>query len=166
MAMMRMLDDLPTAARHARAAVELAEAHAVRDSLPEFRARQALIDALLGDPEALELARNAAKLQQADDASGGSGGDYFARTLGAADFMHGVLLQWADRLEESRTLFEAARRRVLEQGDESSFPLIQRYIATTAWLEGDWQAAANEPRRAMGSRLRRARPPSRACLRG
>ena len=143
-AMMRMLDDLPTAARHARAAVELAEAHAVRDSLPEFRARQALIDALLGDPDALELARNAAKLQQADDASGGSGGDYFARTLGAADFMHGVLLQWADRLEESRTLFEAARRRVLEQGDESSFPLIQRYLATTAWLEGDWQAAANE----------------------
>ena len=89
-AMMRMLDDLPTAARHARAAVGLAEAHAVGDALPEFKARQALIDALLGDPDALELARNAAELQHAADASGESGADYFARTLGGADFMRGV----------------------------------------------------------------------------
>jgi DNA-binding CsgD family transcriptional regulator len=143
-AMMRMLDDLPAAARHARAAVDLAEAHSVGAPLPELKARQALIDGLLGDPDALELARNAAELENAADASGASEADSFARTLGGASFMRGVLLQWADRLEESRASFEWARRRVLELGDESSLPLIGRYVATNAWLEGDWETAGRE----------------------
>jgi DNA-binding CsgD family transcriptional regulator len=143
-AMMRMLDDLPAAAGHARAAVELAEAHSVGAPLPELKARQALIDGLLGDPDALELARNAAELEDAADASGASEADSFARTLGGASFMRGVLLQWADRLEESRASFEWARGRVLELGDESSLPLIGRYVATNAWLEGDWETAGRE----------------------
>jgi DNA-binding CsgD family transcriptional regulator len=143
-AMMRMLDDLPTAARHARAAVELAEAHSVADALPEFKARQALIDGLLGDPNALELAREAVKLQMPSSTGGETDDDTFARSLGGASFMLGVLLQWADRLGESRACFESARARVLELGDESSLPLIGRYVATTAWLEGDWAAATRE----------------------
>jgi DNA-binding CsgD family transcriptional regulator len=142
-AMMRMLDDLPTAARHARAAVELAEAHGVADVLPEFKARQALIEALLGDPNALELALDAAELQKPRNA-GGESNDTFTRSLGGASFMLGVLLQWADRFGESRACFESARARVLGLGDESSLPLIGRYIATTALLEGDWGAAARE----------------------
>jgi ATP/maltotriose-dependent transcriptional regulator MalT len=143
-AMMRMLDDLPTAARHARAAVELAEAHAVSAPLPELKARQALVVGLLGDPDALELARNASELQNTADAGGQSGADSFARTGGGTSFMRGVLLQWADRLEESRASFESERERVLELGDENSLPLIGRYLATNAWLEGDWKAAARE----------------------
>jgi DNA-binding CsgD family transcriptional regulator len=143
-AMMRMLDDLPTAARHARAAAELAEAHSLRSALPELIARRALIDGLRGDPDALELATSAVELEQAAQAIGESEGDYFARSLGGASFMRGVLLQWADRLGESRTAFESARERVLELGDESSLPLLGRYVAATSWLEGDWAAAALE----------------------
>lgn len=143
-ALMRMLEELPTAARHARTAVELAESHGVGDALPELRARLALIEALLGQPGALELARHAAELEKTADASGGSGGDYFARSFGGANFMRGVVLQWADQLGESRASFETARERALELGDESSLPLIGRYISTTACLAGDWAAAARE----------------------
>ncbi len=49
-AMMRMLEDLPAAVQHACAAVELAEALGVTQMLPEYLARQALIEGLLGRP--------------------------------------------------------------------------------------------------------------------
>ncbi len=49
-AMMRMLEDLPAAVRHARTAVKLAEANGLPQLLPDFLARQALIEGLLGRP--------------------------------------------------------------------------------------------------------------------
>ena len=54
-ALMRLLEDLPAAARHAATAVELAELLGDAHALAEFRASYALIVGLLGDPRALAL---------------------------------------------------------------------------------------------------------------
>ena len=116
--------------------------------------------------DALELARNAAELQQADDASGKSGETTSPARWAARISCGRCPSPWADRLEESRTLFEAARKRVLEQGDEfvSADPALSRDNRLARGRLGGRDAT--KPTRAMRSRLRRARPPSRAVAGG
>ncbi|MGI8606317.1 MAG: ATP-binding protein, partial [Gaiellaceae bacterium] len=61
-AQMRMLDDLPAAARHAQQAVKIAERVGDISLLPDFLAAQALIEALLGRPRAGEIMERAVGL--------------------------------------------------------------------------------------------------------
>lgn len=160
-AMMRMLEDLPAAARHAGAAVELAESLGVTQMLPEYLARQALIEGLLGRTQAVAIARRAAQLGLGTFPDG-----YFGRGLSAARFMLGVLLQWSDDLAGARELTEAALESSVEIGDESSVPLLLRYRATIAWLSGDWEQALRDAEEGYEIALQTGQPSQQAVLAG
>jgi len=165
-AMMRMLEDLPAAARHARAAVELAEALGVTQMLPEYLGRQALIEGLLGHTQAVAIARRAAELDERASVLGTFPGGYFGRGLSAAGFILGVLLQWADDLAGARELIEAAMESSVDIGDESSVPLLLRYRATTAWLSGDWAQALRDADEGYEVALQTGQPSQQAVLAG
>ncbi len=164
-AMMRMLEDLPAAVRHARAAVKIAEAYELPQMLPEYLARQALIEALLGRTSALALARRAARLEEQAFGLGTSPDGYFGRGLGGR-FTLGVVLQWSDDLVGARGLIEAALRNSVEIGDESSVPLLLRYRATIAWLSGDWEHALRDAEEGYEVALQTRQPSQQAVLAG
>jgi DNA-binding CsgD family transcriptional regulator len=136
--LMRMLEDLPTAARHARAAVGAAERRRNADVLPDLLASQGLIEGLLGRPGARALVQRAAEL----DELGSSSLTHFMSALRRGRFMLGVFLLWAEDLEDGRRNLEFALERALEAGDESSLPLLFRYLAFHDWLAGEWARAS------------------------
>jgi DNA-binding CsgD family transcriptional regulator len=139
-ALMRMLTDLPAAARHARAATALAERAGDHDALPEYLGTVALIEGLRGDGQAFQLMRRAERLAGPAPTTGFHA-SYFLHALRGADFMFGALLALTDQLPEALARLERARRTALDLGDESSLPLILRYLAQVQWLIGSWEEA-------------------------
>ena len=162
-ALMRMLTDLPSAARHARTAAARAEKGGDRAALSELLARQALIEGLLGRPEALQHGERAARLERR--ALQGTGAyDPFLRGLGGARFMLGVLLTWRDEINPARASIDAAVVRAAELGDESSLPLLLRWRAYTSWLVGDWDSALREAEAGHDAAIRNGQPSQQAVL--
>ena len=74
-ALMRMLTDLPSAARHARAAAAQADKRGDPDARSELLARAGFIEGVLGRPAALQHAEQAAQLERRG--RGGEGYDQF-----------------------------------------------------------------------------------------
>jgi DNA-binding CsgD family transcriptional regulator len=139
-ALMRMLDNLPAAARHARKAAELAQRLGEPRDAAEFLGDEALILGLLGRPGAATVMEQAVELEEA-------AGDPLApssRFLGGLRgprFLRAVLLLWTDRLDEARALLVSAYERAAEIGDEGSLPLLLRYLGSVEWLAGRWEEA-------------------------
>jgi DNA-binding CsgD family transcriptional regulator len=138
-ALMRMLKALPTAARHAGEATKIAETASDRWLLPDALGAQALIESLLGRPNAGDRMERAVELTNEDAANVPT--DYFLRGLQGVTFMAGVLPIWLDDVESARTKLSAARERAHELGDESSLPLILRWASYNEWLAGNWPEA-------------------------
>jgi DNA-binding CsgD family transcriptional regulator/tetratricopeptide (TPR) repeat protein len=139
-ALMRMLQDLPAAARHARAAASLAERRGDRTALPEYLATVALIEGLRGRSRAAKLMRQAEALYSPAPVSGFHR-SYFLRGLRGADFMLGALFALRDDVPAALARLERAHRAALDLGDDSSLPLILRYLAQVKWLAGSWKEA-------------------------
>ena len=165
-AMMRMLEDLPAAVRHARTAVKLADAHGFPQLLPDYLARQALIEGLLGRPQAIAIARRAAALDERLSALGTSGDGSFLRGLNDARFTLGVILHLADDLGGARDQIDAALETSAAIGDEASVPLLLRYRATTGWLSGDWEQALQDAVDGYEVALQTGQPSQQAVLAG
>jgi tetratricopeptide (TPR) repeat protein len=110
--LMRLLDDLPSAARHATTAVELAELLGNAHALAEFRASHALIVGLLGDPRALELIEGVEHMEPAE-AQRAFGPSKFLSTLWGTGFMSAILRMFADDLAGARRAraYSGARHR-------------------------------------------------------
>ena len=166
-AMMRMLEDLPAAVRHARTAVKLAEASGLPQLLPDYLARQAIIEGLLGRPQAVLIARRAAALEESLSAAVGTSGDgSFLRGLNDARFILGVILHWSDDLGGARDQIDAALESCADIGDEGSVPLLMRYRATTGWLTGDWEQALRDAEEGHEVALQTGQPSQQAVLAG
>jgi DNA-binding CsgD family transcriptional regulator len=162
-ALMRMLRDLPAAARHARSAAERAEQRRDPGMRSEFLARQALIEGLLGRAEALEHAKRAAMLERRA-VERAHEYDYFLRGLGGARFMLGVLLAWRDDIDGARTSFDKALARAAELGDEGSLPLLLRWRTHANLLAGDWDDALRDAEAGYKAAIQNGQPSQRAVL--
>ncbi|HXJ67180.1 MAG TPA: AAA family ATPase [Actinomycetota bacterium] len=60
----------------------------------------------------------------------------------------GILLKWADELDQSRQLLETARRGAEEEGTERSLPFILFHLAELESRAGNWATAELEARQA------------------
>jgi DNA-binding CsgD family transcriptional regulator len=138
-AMMRMLEDLETAAVHGSVAAEIATRADDRYALAESLSVLSLIEGLLGRGAGPTMDRAEAAARAV--AEGDAPSSYFLRGLWGPSLARGVLLSWHDRLPEARRQLGLARERAAELGDESAAPLLLRYLAYVAWLYGDWPEA-------------------------
>jgi tetratricopeptide (TPR) repeat protein len=164
-ALMRLLDDLPRARRHARAAVELARPRDEPRRLAEHLGRQALIETLLGRSGALALARRAARIGERAAESGAPDPLLFLRGLDAG-LMLGVALVFREQIAEARARFDSACGRAEDLGDESSLPLLLRYAAYGSWLAGDWVAAERAAAEGYEIAVQTGQPPQQGVLAG
>jgi DNA-binding CsgD family transcriptional regulator len=162
-ALMRMLEDLPTAAQHAAKAAELAMRLGDSHALAEFRASHALIVGLRGDPQALRLMQHVEGIE-AFDAESDFGPSRFLRTLWGTGFMSSVLRVFADDLDEARAGLELARARAVEVGDEASLPLLLRYLSLVELLAGDWPCAERLAAEGYEASLQTGQPSQQAVL--
>ena len=164
-ALMRMLEDLPAAVRHARIGASFAERTGDVAALAEYLATVALIEGLRGNSEAVELMRQAKRLG-ALPRDTKFHASYFLRGLWGAGFMFGVLLAFTDELEEALGELEAARGTALEMGDDSSLPLILRYLSQLKWLAGDWPEAGRLASHGQELALQTGQPAQQAVCAG
>lgn len=139
--LMRMLEDLPAAACHARRAVEEAGTTGDMTLVAEALAIESMLLALRGKTEAREQAAAAVHLNPAATEIEERSGFGFLRAQGPS-FMQGVVLAWTDDLPGARARLVAARQRALHLGDEGSVPLILRHLASVEILDGNWAEAA------------------------
>jgi DNA-binding CsgD family transcriptional regulator len=135
-ALMRLLEDLTTAARHADAAVEIAVELADPETVRELAETQTLIHRLLGEkapePETTLVENHLARPH---------GRRKFLATLSGPEFMTGVLAVFADDFDVARPALERARSEAAERGDDASLPLVLRYLSFVELLTGDWGRA-------------------------
>jgi DNA-binding CsgD family transcriptional regulator len=61
--------------------------------------------------------------------------------LGRPEWIHGMLLEWQDRLGEAHDCFRRLHRQAIDIGDEQSLPFILFQMARTELLMGDWTQA-------------------------
>lgn len=162
---MRMLDDLPAAARHAGVATELAERCGDRFMLAEFLAGWSLIEGLLGQARAQQLMQRAGDLDTSADEMGVAP-YYFLRGLSGASFMAGVLAVWHDDLDGARSRFRAACERAAEFGDEGSLALILRWASYAEWLLGNWDEALRLADDGYDAAVQTGQPSQQAVLAG
>ncbi len=80
--------------------------------------------------------------------------------------MLGVLRSFTDDLDGARTRLEAARIEGLELGDESSLPLILRYLSTVELSGGNWSAAERWAAEGYEVALQTGQPAQQSALAG
>jgi DNA-binding CsgD family transcriptional regulator len=165
-AMLRMLEDLPTAAEHARAAAAIAKRQGDAWRSAEFLAVQALLETMLAEPGggkamAEGLAAAQAVLRPASAATG-----QVLLGLWGADFVRAVVLALTDELPAARRLLEARRNEALGVGDESSLPLILRYLSTVELAMGDPSAAERSAEEGYELAVQTGQPSQEAVLAG
>ena len=61
--------------------------------------------------------------------------------LGNPSWTHGMLLEWAGKLDDSRAVFETLRRNAVAHGDEHSVSYIDFHLARVESMAGNWQDA-------------------------
>jgi DNA-binding CsgD family transcriptional regulator len=140
-ALMRMLADLPTAARHARTATELAEQEGDSRALAEFLSARAVIEGLIGDPEAATTMGRAVDVGLPLEGRLGMRQADFLTGLWGPTFMRAVLGAFTDDVEGARAIIEKVRAGAVVVGDEASLPLILRYLSYVELLAGNWERA-------------------------
>ena len=127
-------EDVPGAARHARRAVELAEAIGDTVLLGDALSVQAQSEFFQGGglPNAA-MERALALVPEATTD---------VRVLRQPRMHWAVLLQCADRLDEARELLRQVQASALEAGDDSAGPWLLMRLAIVELLAGRWEEAA------------------------
>lgn len=126
-------EDVPGATRHARRAVELAEAIGDSVVLGDALSVQAQSEFFRGGGlpnAAMERALALAPESTSD-----------VRALRQPRMHWAVLLQCADRLDEARELLDQVHANAVETGDDSALPWVLMRIALVELLAGDWPKA-------------------------
>jgi DNA-binding CsgD family transcriptional regulator len=127
-------EDVPGATRHARRAVELAEAIGDSVLLGDALSVQAQSEVFRGGGlpnAAMERALTLAPKSTSD-----------VRVLRQPRMHWAVLLQCADRLDEARELLGQVHADAVETGDDSALPWVLMRIALVELLAGNWPKAA------------------------
>jgi DNA-binding CsgD family transcriptional regulator len=118
--------------RHARTALELAEALGEPSVLAGALSHVAFLDTLRGDGIAMASIERALRLGRPPG---------WSQILGRPDWIHTMLLQWAGRHGAARQRLEALHRDAVDRGDEHDLPFVLFSLARAELLGGDWQAA-------------------------
>jgi DNA-binding CsgD family transcriptional regulator len=140
-AMLRMVKDLPSAAAHAREAAALAKGQGDASRSAEYLAAQALIETMLAEPGADAIMAEAVAAARPVSAPSAVVGAQLLPVLWGGEFARGVVFALTDDLADARQLLETLQAEALGAGDESSLPLILRYLSAVELGLGDWQAA-------------------------
>ena len=126
-------EDVPGAARHARRAVELAEAIGDTVLLGDALSVQAQSEFFQGSGlpnAAMERALALAPETTSD-----------VRVLRQPRMHWAVLLQCTDRLDEARELLRQVHANAVETGDDSALPWVLMRLALVELLAGNWREA-------------------------
>src|SRR5207244_5314994 len=129
------------ATAHARTAAALAKRQGDAWRSAEYLAAQALLQTMLAEPGAGGVMAEALAAAQSPPVQAGAGAGQFLLALWGAEFVRGVVLALTDDLPSARRLLEARRAEALGAGEESSLPLLLRYLSVVELAVGDWQAA-------------------------
>jgi len=138
---MRMLEDLPTAAEHAREAASLVEQRGEPRAQCEFLTTQGHIEALMGEPCAAATMARARELADSIGDHEGLHSADFLRSLRGWRFTAAVVALFTDDVKNARDRLNSMRAFALELGDEALLPLLLRYLSYADFLAGDWALA-------------------------
>jgi DNA-binding CsgD family transcriptional regulator len=127
-------EDVPGAARHARRAVELAEAIGDDVLLGDALSVQAQSEFFQGGGLPSAPMERALAIQPEDTAD--------VRVLRQPRMHWAVLLQCVDRLDEARELLEQVKASATASGDDSAGPWVLMRLALVELLAGRWDEAA------------------------
>jgi DNA-binding CsgD family transcriptional regulator/Tfp pilus assembly protein PilF len=130
--------DLEEAARHARAALDLAERLGDDEGLAEALTAVGLSEAVLGRAIRSDVLQRAVDLEEWAAAR---------RASPRPSRTPGLLLSWTEDLEAGRTRLETLLDRTLERGDESSVPIVLHHLSDLELRAGNWALAAEHARR-------------------
>jgi DNA-binding CsgD family transcriptional regulator len=146
-------EELPDALAHARSAARMAEEQGNRAALAVALGTQGMIEAVLGDVEALPTLESAIALEE------------WTRDVPLArrpSFQLAFARVWMDDFDAARTELDGVRQRAVAQGDEGSLPFILSYLSLAECLSGRWAQAmraadeGEEVARAAGQEIGRA----------
>jgi DNA-binding CsgD family transcriptional regulator len=165
-ALLRMLEDLPAAARHAGAAADLAERRGDDAALGAYLGSRGVIEGLRGGAHAMDLMARAVAVERAQKKPADRRRAEFLRVLRGTRFMLGVVRSFTDDLDGARAELEVARVEALEIGDESSLPLILRYLSNVELISGDWNAAGRWAAEGYEAALQTGQPAQQSALAG
>jgi DNA-binding CsgD family transcriptional regulator len=132
-------EDVESARRHAREALELAEAHGDASLLAGALSHVAFLETLAGDGVALATIERALALEHAPR---------WSQILGRPDWIHGLLVQWSGDLHAASERFAVLYDDAVQHGDEHALPFILFHVARIELLLGDWEAAREHAREA------------------
>ncbi|MCA1683172.1 MAG: LuxR C-terminal-related transcriptional regulator [Actinobacteria bacterium] len=132
-ALLFMREDLPTAARYAGRAADLALGLDDSGLLADALSTRAMLDGFLGEASARETFRAASELREPA---------LKRRLLGWPTFLPAYLLLWID---EAVTAAASLREHLADaraRGDEGSLPWIVAALALAEYMAGRWEEAA------------------------
>ena len=132
-ALLFMREDLHVAAGHAAAATDLSRRTADRELRANTISMSALLQVVIGRPEAFQTLREAERL--GDPPRG-------RPVIAGPSFHRAVMLLWTDGAQEAAALLDGVHERALAYGDEASLPLILTESAVAAYHSGQWPKAA------------------------
>ena len=147
-------------------AADLAERRGDRGALSAYLGTLGLIEGLRGEPYATEVMERAVTFKRADARRSDHPPGEFLRVLRGTPFMLGVLRSLTDDLDGARLQLEAARAEALELGDESSLPLVLRYLSSVELSSGDWNAAERWAAEGYRAALQTGQPAQQSALAG
>ena len=113
-------ESVPTALRHAHAALDLAERYADPSLLAGALSHVAFLETIAGNGVALPAIERALALGHARR---------WSQILGRPDWVHGLLLEWSGDLDAARKQFASLHDQAVEAGDEHALPFILFHIA-------------------------------------
>jgi DNA-binding CsgD family transcriptional regulator len=140
--LLRLCEDLPAAARHARAAAKLAEKRGDTWMQAQLLATLGVIEELLGRRRAADTMKQAAQLFESSAELAALPHAMFLRGLWDPSYMRAVFLTSTGKLDAARSGFEHSRRSAVELGDEGSLPWILKRLSHVELRAGDWAEAA------------------------
>jgi DNA-binding CsgD family transcriptional regulator len=133
--------DLPGASRWAGRALRSAEQAGRPRLLAHSLARLAAVEFLQVGTVRADLLGRAGQLDAGD---ADEPVEYLA--LSGPALVSGVILKWADQLDQARQSFTGCYRRTLDRGDDASLPFLLSHLSELECWAGNWDAAAEYAR--------------------
>ncbi len=127
-------EELPEALVHARSAARIAEEEGSDAALAVALGTQGMIEAVLGQPEAVPTLEAAVALEDWTR-------DVPVPLARQPSFQLAFARLWMDDFERARPALEDIRQRAVASGDESSLPFVLTYLTVAECLSGRWQEA-------------------------